>query len=923
MKTRSQRNSSRQSVYLAGFILAMAGQFAFAGSESVIYNDRSVENERPKALATQISKDNVADLQSKGPDAIGGIGDWFISNGVLCAVVSDTEHEGEFSDKGGSLIDLGFCGRADDHFSFTHDLIDGSRRRPLDAKNVSIKDYNGNASIEVQSVGDGAILVTNYYFDSSSATQLHIAKRYQRSEGGSFSFLSPLNFNYHSLEPFVFNSENTLLSNGFQNRDFVKRGVNAIRDAARNADTLITISPRTAEQGISYGWRMASAERVKDRDKKGERYELPYFVLADTDGIAFMLLTDTFYIGDGRKIGWVQLPQIPLLNLSDDAAIETHEIVYVGMRGDVASITDQLLSEQPLIIGSIDDADSAIHIIQDNGAPLTHLVPDQDGHFSFRAPAGAYTLKALGRGSRQTSVALQITETDQDLGQIELPKAAQLTLPEGQAMRLVFVGIYGTETPDFSNELTEASVAFDDHIETKEGNSAVFLAGVGSDRKHVNLAAGDYRVYATKGPEFSLEQTEIKLAVGEKRVLNIKPPQRVLDTPNHIASDLHVHSGLSFDNTFAEKERVRTFVAEHGEVMVASEHDLPTDYTPYIHAMGVADKIVSIPAVEITSLLPNATNPYTGGHANAFPIEPRSHEFRNGMIAHEGKRMRDTLHSLRRQHGDPVVQLNHPRGDLRLSGRKRPSDWEDIIDDGHYLDHMGSAGQPYNPHSELHTHPNNTLTERHPETGLRDLDFDLIEVVNPSDKNNDERTAAVRLDWLSFIKQGEKIVGTANSDSHNALEQVAVPRTMVAMSNDKIADFNQEEFITNLRAGRAYGTTGPMLEISLSDTQMGETYAGVRGTLLTEINKAPWVPLERLEIQINGKTVATHPLSDQDKQVLRIPLEFKKDSFVTVEVFGPSSRDYSAIYPRISPYAFSNPIYVDFDQNGKWQAPGL
>ncbi len=921
MKKLNQRKSSRQSAYLAGFILVMAGQFAFANLETATKKTPHTEEEKlvPAILATQINDSNVANLQSKGPDAIGGVGDWYISNGTLCAIVSDTEHEGEFSSNGGSLIDLGFCGRADDHFSFTSDLINGNRRRPLDAKSVSIQTYKGQPSIEVQSVGDGAILTINYYFDSSSATQLRIAKRYQRAEGKSFNFLSPLTFNYHSLEPFVFNSEDTRLSNGFQNREFVKRGVSAIRDAARHADTLITISPRSAEYGISYGWRMVSAERI-ERD---ERYKLPYFILADTDGTAFMLLTDTFYIGDGSKIGLVQLPQIPLLKLANDALIETQEVIYVGKRGDASSITDQLLSEETLVLGSVDNADSAIHILQENGAPLTHIVPNEEGHFSFRAPAGTYTLKVLGHGSRQTSRDIKVTSTDQNLGLIKLPRAARLMLPQGHAMRLVFVGINDTQNPDFSNQLTEASVAFDDHIEIRERNSAIFFAGVDSDLKEVSLAAGDYRIYASKGPEFSLEQTEIKLAVGEKRILNINTPRRVLNTPSFIASDLHVHSGLSFDNTFAETERVRTFVAEHGEVMVASEHDLPTDYTPHIKTMGVSDKMVSISAVEITSLLPNATNPYTGGHINAFPVEPRPKEYRNGMIAHEGKRIRDVLHSLRQQHGDPVVQLNHPRADLRLSGKKPPSDWQDLIDNGHYLDHMGSAAHPYNPHNELHTHPNNILIERHPETGIKDLDFDLIEVINPGGKNHQARIAAVRQDWLSFVKQGEKIVGTANSDSHNALEQVAVPRTMVAMSSDKIADFNQDEFIANLKAGNAYGTTGPMLELSLSDSLMGETHAGVRATLLIKIDKAPWVPIERMEIQINGETVATHKLSDKPQQLLRIPLEFKKDSFVTVEVFGPTSRDYSAIYPGISPYAFSNPIYVDFDQDGKWQAPGL
>ena len=934
--------NSGQSIYLAGFIFMMTGQFAYAdtglnkeskvktlqGGVTSLVKAENVEDrkggEKRGIWATQIDADNVSRLQRQGPDAIGGIGDWFIGNGKICAVISDLDHEGEFSSKGGSLIDLGFCDRADDHFSFSHDLIDGSRRRPIDAQRISVEHHNNLPSIVVHSQGDGAKLTTRYYFDEADASVLKISKRYERTEGESFSILSPLNFNYHSLEPFVFNSRNLKQNNGFQNQDFVRRGSSAIRQSARTADTIITVSPRSAEVGVAYGWHMHKAQRVEQSAEGTKRVDLPFFMLADTDGSAMMLLTDTFYLGDGKKIGWFQLPQIPLLELDHDAVIETQEFVYVGERADAASITDQLLSKQTQISGTINEANSAIHIIQDGGTPLTHVTPNADGHFSFRAPAGNYTARAIARGGRSSSTEFEVnTESKLEIPAIELPESAKLSLPRGHAMRLVFVGQHDTPNPDFADELTEASVEFDDHIETRDSVSAIFLAGVNSDPKEINIAAGDYLVYATKGPEFSLEKLELTLKTGETTNLNITAPTRTIKTPGFIASDLHVHSGLSFDNTFAETERVRTFAAEHGEIMVSSEHDLPTDFSPYIDALGVSDKIISIPAVEITSLLPTATNKYTGGHANVFPFTPRPHEYRNGMVNHEGLRLRDVMHSVKQIQPDAVVQLNHPRGDLRLSGKKLPSDWEDIADNGHYFDHMGSASHPYNPHQHLHTHPNSTLIEPHPETKIRDLDFDLIEVVNPGGEKHDERVLAVRRDWLSLVLQGERIVGTANSDSHNALEQVAVPRTMVAMASDTISNFDQTEFINNLKAGNAYGTTGPMLEVSLLDTPMGGTFSGIRGTLLTKISKTPWVALERLEIQINGLTVSTHPLSDQAEQFVRIPLEFDKDSFVTVEVFGPATPDYQAIYPGLSPYAFSNPIYVDFNQDGKWDAPGL
>jgi len=894
----------------------------YALADQVLITTNTIEQER-SVFAIQITAENAESLIRSGPDAIGGVDDWFLTNGTLCAIVSDASHEGEFSDKGGSLVDLGFCGRADDHFSFTHDLLQGSRRRPLDANSIKLEQSDSSASILVTSSRDGAVLVTRYTLSGDQPTQINIDKRLSQDQKHpdveDFSFYSTLNFNYHSLEPFVFASKQLENSNGFQNEDFVTRGNSAMTVAARNADTIITPSPPTAEHGISYGWHLASAERVTD----SARYSLPSFVLADDSSNAMLILTDTFYIGDGSKLGWLQLPQLLLLSLDDDI-IETKEVIYVGRRGDIASVTDQLLGEHPSINGKLSETNAAIHIFQSNGKPLTHIRPELDGTFKARLPIGDYRVHVKGSASRTLDVPIKIGEGRTDLGILELPSAATLTLPEGKAMRLVFVGINDTPDPDFANTLTGSTVTEEDGVHTLAPVSQVFLAGVAGDKTQVELAPGEYQVYATRGPEFTLEKTQITVTEGQQQTLKIKTPTRTLSTPNYIASDLHVHSGISFDNAFSDSERVRTFVAEFGEVMVSSEHDVPVDFAPKIEEMGVADKITSIAAAEVTSLLPTSMNPYTGGHANFFPYYPDPTAFRRGMINHENRRWRDIIHDIKQDQGeDTVVQLNHPRLNMKLSGETLPDNWDEIIDYGQFFDHMGTAGHPFNPRKPMHEHPNNVLIEADPKTGLRDIDFDLIEVINPGGEHHHDRIKAVRQDWLSLLKQGEKLVGTANSDSHRSDFQVAVPRTMVAMQDDRVTHFDQPEFIASLKTGNAYGTTGPMLEIALGDVGMGDMFTGARGTLSLTITKADWISIDRAEIQINGETVAEHQLIEAKEQTLRIPLVFSQDSFVTVEIHGPATPDYKAVYSELTPYAFSNPIYVDRDGDGKWMAPGL
>ena len=52
-------------------------------------------------FATQINAQNAHALISKGPDAIGGIDDWFFTNGVLCGIISDVDQKGNFQPKVG------------------------------------------------------------------------------------------------------------------------------------------------------------------------------------------------------------------------------------------------------------------------------------------------------------------------------------------------------------------------------------------------------------------------------------------------------------------------------------------------------------------------------------------------------------------------------------------------------------------------------------------------------------------------------------------------------------------------------------------------------------------------------------------------------------------------------------------------------
>ena len=58
---------------------------------------------------------------------------------------------------------------------------------------------------------------------------------------------------------------------------------------------------------------------------------------------------------------------------------------------------------------------------------------------------------------------------------------------------------------------------------------------------------------------------------------------------------------------------------------------------------------------------------------------------------------------------------------------------------------------------------------------------------------------------------------------------------------------------------------------------------------------------------------------------MEVPLAFEADAFVTVEVEGSPGTNsiYTQVAPGYTPFAFTNPIFVDADGDGDWTPPGL
>ncbi len=857
-------------------------------------------------VAERITPENAARLQVGGPDADGGVGDWALRNGTLCAVIADALHEAPISPQGGGLLDLVRCGLANDQWSSLVPLVNLARADVVPIAGLRAEADAGTARVVAEGGRPGLAIRTTYALGLTTPDELSVTTELTRTGGGErmFAFGEIVFHAVGQLRPFSLLRRDPEGSVGFWHPSGDPDSPLSMLRGIVAADAHVLVGGDGIRPGLAYGIELVRAER---RRPDGSVDPVATFSITGESFTMTGVFARPFWVGGGgRGPGLLELAQLPLMDLAPGEALVIERRIRVGERADVASVTDAWFPDAPLVSGRLDSGDARIHVTTASGAPLTQVRPAADGSFSLRVPPGRYALRAVTSDGREQRRAFAVGAAPLALDPIALGAPATLRLPRGQTVHLVFVGEGSTPNPVFGDDLLDFRVN-DTWIPPGGASNTVSLAGHEEDPPEVHLAPGRYRVFATRGPEYGLEQIRLTLAAGEVRTLEIAQPGRAFETPGWIGADMHVHSAESFDASFPLARQLSAFAANGAEVLVATEHDRIFDPRPEVLRLGLGDRLVALTGVEVTTAYTGGDSPHTLGHFNAYPMRRDPLAYRGGAPRAEGRRLRAVLADLGRGDGAPFVQLNHSRGVLAHSGGE-----------GAYFSHLAVAGKPYDPTRPLTAEPNRVLVERDPVTGLRDLDFHGMELLNGA---NLDRFRLIRADWLSLLLQGEVRVAIGNSDTHRAGEQAALPRTYVALADDSIAGFDPDAFFAALRAGRAIATTGPLLSVRLGEAGPGERFQGRGGTLHVSVAAAPWVPVNRLRVHRDGVIVLDRPIARGAELTRR--LDFTRDGFVVVEVEGEPDDTWSAVLPGFVPLAIANPIFVDADGDGAWSPPGL
>jgi hypothetical protein len=519
------------------------------------------------------------------------------------------------------------------------------------------------------------------------------------------------------------------------------------------------------------------------------------------------------------------------------------------------------------------DAKDTAWVVSFNGTRLGTLIADErDMVQLLPIPAGL-----LRTGDNDVTVSGKTARISDD---IEIRDIRVDPLPVRELLRQATVDV----------NVTSAGVPLPVRVTVTDGNgSLVPLASLRTDAREavrtgvvyaadgaarIGLPAGEYRIYASRGFEYSAPSRRLRVSAGARVPVSFQIV-REATVPGMISCDTHVHTlELSGHGDASVEERVLTAAGEGLDAIVVTEHNRFADYVEALRRQRLDKVLIALPGSEVTT---------TQGHFNIFPV--RADE------SHPDHRERDWLKlmsTLTFPGGVRIVIQNHPRD---VHSQYRP------FDPAH---HISSTGENRNG---------------------RPFGANAMEVVNSGAMSSDP-LQLVR-DWLGLLTRGLQVAAIGASDTHT------VDFVPIGQARTYIED--RGGLVQNLAEGRNLVSYGLVAEIRQTGSPTG-------GTVPVEITvRGPsWSAATAVALYSNGVPVWNRRLDGSKQpgvkysQTVRVPIPPNDTALVAVatgpgvlEPFWEVRKPYQPTSPDWKPVVIgvSRAIWVDSDGNGKREVP--
>lgn len=870
-------------------------------------------------VAEQINAGNAATDLFGGSDADGGIEDWYMTNGVVQAIIDDVGVQAdlvplvgplappktsEAAFTGGSIVDLGLAGANNDQVAqmFTVGGLSTSNFILYSAISASTTPTSATITCTGNLLG----------FDSGATpvppANLPVVTEYTLNGSDPFVNITTTVTNTHPtnramklggfLDVFVWTQRGLVPFSPIAGRGFTHAAIDL-----SNPNFALEFPPYAAAPGNIY-----PADGVMDPTSGGTVDEVAYGMLGeetslDQDGPGgsppVVAPVNSLFGLSGNLLTGLGNPVVtnPLTGGLDAGGILIYKRrIYVGNKNDVAAVANPMITELATrqafstgtISGNVDAADTtdvrasiiatktagAITPGFGNGTPATQFRTASDGTFSgVVLPVGTYDLEVRAP-ERDTVTVTGVVVSASSNTPVTVPSLSaqgtvtltvrELVMGEDPMIpaKVTFKGIRGTPDPVFAKDyealvIPQVGSPSDIQPETYAGGNAQRnFVYLASGTGSVKVRPGVYEIYASRGPEYTVKRRLVRVKPGGTRTSKLNI-RKVVYTTGYLSADFHIHSARSLDASAPLRDRVGAFVGEGVHVMVSTDHDYHVDYAPIISSLGVGSLITSIVGNEVTTSTPNPPAfPDAIGHINAWPVPVQPTTRRDGSIEDEFVAP-NWIYSRLRSQGAEVIQYNHPRAGL--SGLT-------VIG---FFNNIG-----YDPDLPITAVPNDILLDddvlgqgmsgvANPD-GYRNIDFDVMEVGNGS-----EIPYATRRDWLSLLNQTDFntvpfLPGTGVSDSHRVtMESAGYYRTYVGGQDDP-ATLDVSNFNTNLKNGNAFATTGPFVSFWVEESgggraRLGQVLAPATSdvTLHITVQASNWIPVDEVRVIANGFTTLT------------------------------------------------------------------
>jgi hypothetical protein len=161
--------------------------------------------------------------------------------------------------------------------------------------------------------------------------------------------------------------------------------------------------------------------------------------------------------------------------------------------------------------------------------------------------------------------------------------------------------------------------------------------------------------------------------------------------------------------------------------------------------------------------------------------------------------------------------------------------------------------------------------------------------------------------YYRLLNCGFRLPATSGSDNFSDVWRDPPPgadRTYVRIDGP----LTFQSWIAGIKAGRTFGTTGPLLFLDVDGRQPGDEIrltGSARRALKARIEVHSIAPLDRLELIVNGKAIESVAMKAGDVAIARA-VELPDGGWIAARVVGPASRYVGDSYA----FAQTSPVYV-------------